>query len=90
MKKTLTILDIIQEYMFNRCSKGESVEFDDIFAEVETKLKSKWEAQTNNFDYDETKTEKIGEVYRLLTVSSDFVRNPDATWTIRLSALNKN
>ncbi|VEU75714.1 Uncharacterised protein [Mycoplasmopsis maculosa] len=81
-----TMLDITIEYTLKHCSDGRHVEFNDIFNEIESQLKEKWEieSRTKNIEYSTIRTNKVGELYRLLTVDSRFQRNAKGLWTTRL------
>ncbi|WP_027120564.1 DNA-directed RNA polymerase subunit delta [Mycoplasmopsis lipofaciens] len=80
-----TMLDIVVEYTLKECSNNYYVEFDKIFNEVETELKNKWmeEADLKGKSYDKIRINKIGELYRLLTVDSRFIRNEEGLWSTR-------
>lgn len=80
-----TMLDITIEYTLKNCSDNNYVEFSDIFNSVENELTLKWhqEAEDKNVPYEQIKMNKIGELYRLLTVDSRFERNSKGLWTTR-------
>ncbi|VEU78166.1 DNA-directed RNA polymerase subunit delta [Mycoplasmopsis columbinasalis] len=80
-----TILDIALDYMLASYSSGKYADFTDIFAFVENELGSKWreEAEEKNVSYETISEAKIGELYRLLTVDSRFLKGESNAWTIR-------
>ncbi|WP_027334920.1 DNA-directed RNA polymerase subunit delta [Mycoplasmopsis felifaucium] len=80
-----TMLDITIDYTLKNCSNNNYVEFNEIFDAVENELRYKWEkeAEEKEVDYSKIRINKIGELYRLLTVDSRFERNSDGLWTTR-------
>lgn len=81
-----TMLDIAIDYTLSNCSDGSYVKYDDIFAEVEKNLKERWEdeAQKKEVKYATIRQNKLGELYRLLTVDARFRRNSKGEWTTRV------
>ncbi|WP_036464354.1 DNA-directed RNA polymerase subunit delta [Mycoplasmopsis sturni] len=75
-----TMLDIAIEVISQDTTK--SFDFDQIFEVVEDKLKSQWEDKfvTEEKSYEDIRKDKIGELYRLLTVDRRFERNKDGSW----------
>ncbi|AIA29257.1 hypothetical protein MCFN_00415 [Mycoplasmopsis californica] len=80
-----TMLDIVSEIALKECDNGVYVEFNTLFEGVEAELKSKWfnEAEEKEVEYEKIRINKLGELYRLLTVDSNFVRNQQGKWSIR-------
>ncbi|WP_406617083.1 DNA-directed RNA polymerase subunit delta [Mycoplasmopsis adleri] len=80
-----TMLDLTIEYTLKNCANNKYVEFNKIFDAVEAQLKYKWEqeAREKNVPYDKIRLNKVGELYRLLTVDSRFERNAAGLWTTR-------
>ncbi|EGV00571.1 DNA-directed RNA polymerase subunit delta [Mycoplasmopsis columbina] len=81
-----TILDITLEFAKKHCANGNYVSFNEIFTAVEEELKEKWEleAEVKKETYEKIQVNKIGELYRLLTVDSRFERNANGEWTTRV------
>ncbi|UUM19356.1 DNA-directed RNA polymerase subunit delta [Mycoplasma sp. 1018B] len=80
------MLDITLEFVKTNCANYEYVTFEEIFNVVEKELKAKWELEVEEKEttYENIRFNKVGELYRLLTVDSRFVRNVDGLWTIKL------
>ncbi|MCS4536703.1 MULTISPECIES: DNA-directed RNA polymerase subunit delta [unclassified Mycoplasma] len=80
-----TMLDVVSEIAFNECKNGNFVEYNFLFDKVEAELKTKWEilASESGKDYSVIRVNKLGELYRLLTVDSNFIRNSKGQWSIR-------
>ncbi|MBZ4195284.1 DNA-directed RNA polymerase subunit delta [Mycoplasma tauri] len=80
-----TMLDVTIAYLLEKCANNNYLEFDTIFDEVETHFVEKWkkEALDKGLTYDQIRINKIGELYRLLSVDSRFVRNSKGLWTTR-------
>ncbi|WP_029608679.1 DNA-directed RNA polymerase subunit delta [Mycoplasma simbae] len=80
-----TMLDVVSEIASVECKNGTYVEFNLLFDKVEEELRSKWfnEAEEKGKEYDAIRVNKLGELYRLLTVDSNFVRNAKGQWSIR-------
>ncbi|WP_029512634.1 DNA-directed RNA polymerase subunit delta [Mycoplasmopsis iners] len=81
-----TMLDIILDYAKVHCNGHVFITFDEFFGSVESELKAKWEleAEEKSLSYEQIRLNKIGELYRLLTVDSRFVRNEQGNWSTRI------
>ncbi|WP_232954214.1 DNA-directed RNA polymerase subunit delta [Mycoplasmopsis phocirhinis] len=79
------MLDVVSEIAFNECKDGNFVEYNFLFDKVEAELRTKWEelALQKGEDYNVIRVNKLGELYRLLTVDSNFIRNSKGQWSIR-------
>ncbi|MBU4690519.1 hypothetical protein KQ874_02320 [Mycoplasma sp. ES3157-GEN-MYC] len=80
-----TMLDVVSQIAYEHCKDGKYVEFNFLFNKVEKELKEKWEVEADEKgkEYDAIRVNKLGELYRLLTVDSNFLRNAKGQWTIR-------
>ncbi|ADR25026.1 DNA-directed RNA polymerase subunit delta [Mycoplasmopsis bovis] len=80
-----TMLDVAIEFLLEKSGGSQYMEFNTIFDEVEAQLKSKWEkeATQKELEYSKIRQNKIGELYRLLTVDSRFERNNQGLWITR-------
>lgn len=84
-----TMIEITLEYMLEKCAgdkkKDVYLTFDNIFNHVEKELTEKWkiEAATKEKEYLKIRTNKMGELYRILTLDSRFRRSPEGLWTTR-------
>lgn len=80
-----TIIDIAVDAICAKCSKGEEVEFMEIFNDVENILGGHWKsiAEQKNVDYSQIKENKIGELYKIMTLDARFVRKENGSWTKR-------
>ncbi|WP_029513250.1 DNA-directed RNA polymerase subunit delta [Mycoplasmopsis primatum] len=80
-----TMLDVTIEFLLKKSEGQEYVDFNTIFDKVEEQLRLKWEDESNSkkTDYSVIRQNKIGELYRLLTVDSRFKRNAKGLWTTR-------
>lgn len=80
-----TMLDIVSEFAYEQCQNNLFIDFYVLFEKVESELKTKWqiEADEKNKEYSEIRINKLGELYRLLTVDSNFIRNEKGEWSIR-------
>lgn len=75
-----TTLSVIKEYMIK--NKREDYTFDEIFECIEKQLSPEWAKDTSR-DLDDIILNKKGEVYKLLTIEGDFIRNEDGTFKLR-------
>ncbi|TQC51497.1 hypothetical protein E1I18_02325 [Mycoplasmopsis mucosicanis] len=80
-----TMLDVVSKVAYEHCKDYIFVDFNFLFDKVEKELIAKWtsEAQEKEISYDKLRVNKLGELYRLLTVDSNFVRNSEGQWSIR-------
>ncbi|KKB26912.1 hypothetical protein MM26B8_01240 [Mycoplasmopsis meleagridis] len=81
-----TMLDVALAFVKENCSNQNYIAFNEIFNNVESELHEKWEieAANKNLNYETIQLNKIGELYRLLTVDSRFVRNTEGLWSIKI------
>lgn len=82
-----TMLDIAVDYGIENCKNSTYVPFENFFEVVEKELRNKWEleAEEKEIAYETLRVNKIGELYRLLTVDSRFVRDKNENqWTTRM------
>ncbi|ADE19754.1 DNA-directed RNA polymerase subunit delta [Mycoplasma crocodyli] len=83
-----TMLDLAIEFLSE--NKDQDYEFDQIFNHVEENLKSSWEANfvSDRNNYEQVRTKKLGELYRLLTVDGSFIRTHEGLWQLNQQKFN--
>lgn len=84
METQTTILNIINELFCEQKNIGRSFSFDEIYKEVELNLESKWtNKNAKEISKSKLSENKMGEVYKLLTLDGRFIRHDDGTWSSR-------
>lgn len=79
-----TILNIINSFFNDEENKERVFTFQEIFEKVEQTLKDEWNKNNNKSLNKEQMTEnKMGEIYKLLTIDGRFIRHEDGTWSKR-------
>ncbi|MDJ1646548.1 DNA-directed RNA polymerase subunit delta [Mycoplasma phocimorsus] len=75
-----TMLSITKEFLQGK----NSVDFKEIFNEVELELRDKWtlEATEKNISYEEICIKKTGELYKIMTVDKSFKYEKGNTWSL--------
>ncbi|MGP1451541.1 MAG: DNA-directed RNA polymerase subunit delta [Metamycoplasmataceae bacterium] len=78
-----TIIDVAIEVIKEKCANYEYIEFKEIFDIVESELKDLWleKAEKQGIDYKDILELKMGELYKIMTLDSRFVRNEEGLWT---------
>ncbi len=79
-----TILDIVNKLFEAKENEGRFFTFDEIFKQVESSLNETWLQENNNVISKSNLLEnKMGIVYKLLTLDGGFIRHEDGTWSKR-------
>ncbi|WP_406616095.1 DNA-directed RNA polymerase subunit delta [Mycoplasmopsis hyopharyngis] len=78
-----TIIDVATEVILERCKNYEFIEFNEIFEVVEKELQELWQQKAENagIEYSKFVQAKMGELYKIMTIDSRFVRNDQGLWT---------
>ncbi|UVD81609.1 hypothetical protein NV226_02700 [Mycoplasma iguanae] len=61
----------------------EPMEFEDIFTQIEAKLKPSWTEIYSDLTDEEIAEKCRGILYKMLTVSGKFIRTYEGQWTLR-------
>ncbi|TCG10646.1 DNA-directed RNA polymerase subunit delta [Mycoplasma todarodis] len=75
---TRTMLDITYEIL----SEVDKQTLKQIYAVVAKELKPRWKEEQSHLSVPEIETNKLGELYKLLTVDGRFLRTKEGSWTL--------
>ncbi len=75
---TRTMLDISYEVL----AQTDKQTLKQIYTAVAKELKPRWKEEQSNLSVPEIETNKLGELYKLLTVDGRFLRTKEGSWTL--------